>query len=181
MNGVKDGLWCWHLWGNVARPGHTYSLGAFMEPIQQELGGSRGPIAAGLTICSVVGAVLSPFVGMMVDRVGSRRLRSRARFCSIACSSLLVCFTGDMAVVAAVVHNGDFTALRPMVRTSAISRRFDAGRGLAFGVTPSASVASSLAPLFSSVLISKFRLARGLCYHLCALGRHRPPAFGALF
>jgi MFS family permease len=55
----------------------TASLGVFMEPIGQEFGWGRTLLSAGTTMTSVVTALLSPVVGMMIDRFGARRLCPR--------------------------------------------------------------------------------------------------------
>jgi MFS family permease len=52
----------------------TASAGVFMEPITREFGWGRTLVAAGTSMTSVVTAVLSPAVGMLIDRWGARRL-----------------------------------------------------------------------------------------------------------
>ena len=47
-------------------------IGVFIKPIQEELGWSRGTIALGFTIGSIVGALSSAIVGRLVDRYGAR-------------------------------------------------------------------------------------------------------------
>jgi len=51
----------------------TYSLGTFMEPLEQEFGWKRAQVSAGLTIFGLIATLGGPFVGMTVDRFGSRR------------------------------------------------------------------------------------------------------------
>jgi MFS family permease len=53
---------------------HFYSLGMFFEPLQQSFGWSRTLIASGLTVSSVVAVIGAPFVGMLIDRIGPRRV-----------------------------------------------------------------------------------------------------------
>lgn len=53
---------------------HFYSLGMFFEPIQQDFGWSRTLITSGLTVASVVAVIGAPFAGMLIDRVGPRRV-----------------------------------------------------------------------------------------------------------
>jgi MFS family permease len=47
-------------------------IGVFIKPMQDELGWSRGTIAMGFTIGSIVGALSSAMVGRAVDRYGAR-------------------------------------------------------------------------------------------------------------
>src|SRR5262245_32074958 len=53
---------------------HLYSTGVMMAPLEQEFGWSRALISSGVSIVSVVGVILSPFLGMLVDRIGARRV-----------------------------------------------------------------------------------------------------------
>ena len=53
---------------------HTYVLGPFIEPLQNEFGWTRARISFGMTIAGLAGAVLAIPVGLMVDRFGPRRM-----------------------------------------------------------------------------------------------------------
>ncbi len=53
---------------------HVYSLGAFIGPLQQEFGWSRAQISAGLTVSALISAIGCIPVGMLVDRIGPRRV-----------------------------------------------------------------------------------------------------------
>src|SRR3954451_16355863 len=48
------------------------SLGAFMEPVQQAFHWNRSDFSLGLSVYAVVGVVLSPVVGALIDRYGPR-------------------------------------------------------------------------------------------------------------
>lgn len=69
----------------------THSLGVFMEPLSREFGWSRTLISSGVTISSVVTALLSPFFGILIDRYGSRKVALPglvAAMVAISCFSL---------------------------------------------------------------------------------------------
>ena len=51
-----------------------YVIGSLTGPIEQEFGWSRAQIMLGLTVSTLVGALLGPFVGMLLDRWGPRRI-----------------------------------------------------------------------------------------------------------
>src|SRR5687767_5218164 len=51
-----------------------YTMGLFVAPLQAELGWSRSTIMSGLTVNAVMGALLAPFVGAMIDRFGPRKI-----------------------------------------------------------------------------------------------------------
>ena len=53
---------------------HFYSFGLFMKPLQAEFGWSRSEISGSLLFISVAGVVSAPFIGMLIDRWGSRRV-----------------------------------------------------------------------------------------------------------
>src|SRR6185295_3932240 len=54
--------------------GLYFSFPVFFVALVEEFGWSRGATAAAFSISSVVQGVLSPVVGMLVDRVGPRRV-----------------------------------------------------------------------------------------------------------
>ena len=53
-------------------PANGPVIGVFIKPIQEELGWSRGTIAMGFAIGSIVGALSSAIVGRLVDRYGAQ-------------------------------------------------------------------------------------------------------------
>jgi MFS family permease len=52
----------------------TYSMGAFLKPMTEELGWSRTDISLGQTVSTVVGGMIAFAVGPMIDRRGARGL-----------------------------------------------------------------------------------------------------------
>lgn len=53
---------------------HLYSIGLMIEPLEREFGWTRAQASSGLSIVAVVGVLLSPFIGMIIDRFGPRRV-----------------------------------------------------------------------------------------------------------
>lgn len=53
---------------------HMYSTGVLITPIEQEFGWSRAQISSGLTITAMAAVVLSPLIGVAIDRIGPRRI-----------------------------------------------------------------------------------------------------------
>jgi nitrate/nitrite transporter NarK len=76
---------------------HTYGLGPFIEPIQQEFGWSRTRISAGLAIAGLTGAALSVPMGMIVDRIGPRIVGLAGILLMTASFGLLGTATGTLA------------------------------------------------------------------------------------
>ena len=54
--------------------GLYFSFPVFFVALVEEFGWSRGATAAAFSISSVVQGVMSPLVGMLVDRLGPRRV-----------------------------------------------------------------------------------------------------------
>lgn len=135
-----------------------YSLGPYIEPLSQSFGWSRTLVTSGLTLATVIQAVLSIPVGMAVDRFGPRKLG--------LAGVILVCLTfGLLATASGSTRN--WLALwllialasapaQATVWTSAVASRFVVSRGLAFGVTLcGASVAATLFPALAAWLIEE--------------------------
>ncbi len=52
----------------------TYSLGTFIAPLEAEFGWSRAEISFGLTLFAGIAMLGSPFIGLALDRWGTRRI-----------------------------------------------------------------------------------------------------------
>ncbi len=136
-----------------------YSIGLFMEPLNQEFGWSRAHISAGLTISALVSIPLSPLVGAMIDRWGARRLAIPGLILKALSFVVLATATGSelqwyaLWVFYSVVALG----VKSTVWTAAISGVFSAGRGLALAATLSGTaIAQILAPPLTQWLIDAF-------------------------
>ncbi len=134
----------------------TYSLGLFMTPLSNEFGWNRTQISAGLTVAALLAIPLSPIVGAMIDRWGSRRL---------AIPGLVL--TGG-AIAGFGLANGSMTqwlflwttyavlslGIKSTMWTAAISSMFASSRGMALAVTLSGTaVAQILSPPITHWLI----------------------------
>ena len=64
-----------------------YAFGLFLQPLQDEFGWSRTEISASLSF-SALGALASPFIGRLMDRIGARFIMFGALVC-ISISFLL--------------------------------------------------------------------------------------------
>jgi MFS family permease len=135
----------------------TYHFGLFIQPLEKEFGWHRAQISLGLTIYTMGAVLLGPFVGALIDRVGSR---------SIA----IVGLTGTSLSMAALgFANGSLvqwyllwaaiacTALgvKSTVWGAAVSSLFTSSRGLALAlVLCGSAIAQSLSPLVANALIA---------------------------
>lgn len=138
---------------------HVYGIGPFMEPLQQEFGWTRAQILSGAVIVSFGVALASVPMGVLIDRLGPRRIGLVGVLLMGAAVALLSTATGTMAnwlILWAIVA---FSAIsvQATVWTSAVVSRFDAARGLALAITLSgASVAAFALPLLSTWLVETF-------------------------
>jgi predicted MFS family arabinose efflux permease len=128
----------------------VYALGVFIQPLEQEFGWKRAEIAAGMTISSVFSVITGPFIGLIVDRVGPRRigLLGLVMGClSLASFSLVgpsIWMWWALFVPGAIA--GMF--LKPTVWATAVSSLFDSGRGLALAFMLSGTaLCSTLTPI----------------------------------
>lgn len=137
----------------------TTSMGAFIEPLAHEFGWSRTLVSAGMPLAGVTSVLFSPFVGMAIDRWGSRRLALpglAALTLSIAAFSLLdgspaqwFALWGVFAVIS--------LAVTVTVWSAAVADAFTAARGLALGLTLAGTAfAQAVTPVLATYLIDNF-------------------------
>lgn len=135
---------------------YVYSMGPFIEPIQQEFGWSRAQISSGITIAAFFSAILSIPVGIMVDRVGPRRVGLIGVLLMCGALALLGTATGSKTNWFVLWGILAFSTLwvQATVWASAVNSRFVTSRGLALAVTLSgASVSAAIFPLMATWLI----------------------------
>ncbi len=150
---------------------YVYSFGPFIAPIEAEFGWSRAQISLAVTITSGFAGLTSIPVGILIDRIGPRKvgvIGIGAVCCAIA---LLGTATGTelnwyglwslMALSTMLIQ--------AMVWTGAVNSRFVASRGLALAVTLSgAAFAAALFPLIATWLIENYGWRKA--YHFMGLG-----------
>ena len=138
---------------------HIYSIGVFMAPLQAEFGWSRAQISSGLTLGSMVAVLSSPFVGLLIDRVGPRRvaLCGGALYCAMIA---MLSFAGPSIWSWYAIWIGvalGVSGITPTIWTSAVSGLFERGRGLALSVTLCGTgLGSSVTPLVSAYLYGHY-------------------------
>lgn len=135
---------------------HVYSIGPYIGPLQQEFGWSRAQISAGITIASFGSAIFCVPIGMLVDRLGPRRIGMVGVLLMCSAFALLSTATGRLAnwlVLWGILAIGNL-CVQTTVWTSAVASRFAASRGLAFALTLSgASLSATVFPVLATWLI----------------------------
>ncbi len=137
---------------------HLYSIGVFITPIRQDMGWSLSEITFGLTAVSIIGFVLSPFVGLLVDRFGPRIIGISG--ISIYLSSLALLSVTGQAIwtwwAASVVLAFGAICTKPTVWIKGIAAAFDKSRGLAIAVVVcGAGFGSAAWPVIANELIAR--------------------------
>lgn len=143
----------------------VYTLGIIIAPLEAEFGWSRADIAAGLTINTTLAVLASPFIGVVIDKIGVRRLGIAGVFlyCSLfACLSLTgasVWMWWLMWLLLGVTGLG----IKPTIWTTSVSGMFTASRGLALSVMLcGTALGSSLTPIVGNYLLERYGWRMGL-------------------
>ena len=133
--------------------------GVFMAPLEREFGWNRTMQSSGTSIAAIYTALLSPFFGVLIDRIGTRRLA-------------LPGLVGTILVIAAIAQATGVKwqwfvlwslfglislCVKSTVWTAAVAGMFEHGRGLALGLTLSGTaVATSIAPPLANWMIENY-------------------------
>lgn len=135
---------------------HVYSIGPFIEPLQAEFGWARAEVTGGLALSSLISALFCIPVGLMVDRVGPRRVALAGVVMIAGCYALLGTATGSTTnwmLLWTLLALGTI-GVQTTVWTAAVTSRFEASRGLALAITLSgASFAATVFPILATWMI----------------------------
>ncbi|BFM07508.1 MFS transporter [Halioxenophilus aromaticivorans] len=137
----------------------VYALGPFIEPIEQEFGWSRQQISFGITIASFTNALLCVPIGMLVDKIGPRKVGLAGILFMGAAFALLGTATGSWSNWVMLWFVVAFAVLwiQATVWTSAVTSRFHHSRGFALAITLSgASLSATIFPLIATWIITHY-------------------------
>ena len=138
---------------------HVYSLGAFMQPLQDEFGWSRAQTSMGLTIVGMAAAVAALPIGLAVDRLGPRRVGLIGTVLMSGAFSVFATASGSIGnwiLLWSVLAFASFW-VQTTVWTSAVASRFEKSRGLAFAVTLSGgSLGAAVFPPLAVMFIGEW-------------------------
>ena len=131
----------WHLpllsmLGLAVAAMHTYALGALIPAIHAATGWTRSQISIGPVLVSTTSILIAPFLGVAIDRFGSRTL---ALFgLALHCSALAALgFTGPREItwiIGWAFVGLTFALVSPPVWTAPVVTAFHRSRGKAIGV-----------------------------------------------
>jgi MFS family permease len=135
---------------------HNVTMGPMIGPIQQSMGWSRSQVTAGMLIVSIAGIILTPFLGLLIDRIGVRRigLCGMGLYCvGIASLSLVSTSIWSWLALWSVIGIAE-AFINPGLWTVAVTQRFSAARGLAIAVVLcGGGLAMAIWPLLTNALI----------------------------
>lgn len=138
---------------------YVYSMGPFIAPISEEFGWSRAQVSSGITIAAFLSAIFCIPIGILVDKIGPRRVGLFGVLVMCGAVALLSTATGSTGNWTLLWVILAFATLwvQATVWTSAVNSRFVASRGLALAITLSgASLAATIFPFIATLLIEKF-------------------------
>ncbi len=144
-----------------------YTHGVFASVIAADTGWGRGQVQSGVTIMILMAVITAPLVGLLVDRVGARRVALwsvplySVTLAALAFSGKSLPLFYSAWVVMSVLAAGTL----PVTWTRQVNAWFDRYRGIALGITlVGTGVAATIGPVYVTWLIEEFgwRLAYGL-------------------
>lgn len=137
----------------------SYAIGPFVNPLEDEFGWSRADVMLGISISNAVGIFLNAAIGMLVDRIGPRRVALTGLFVKTGAFALLSTATGALlnwSMLWVLLAFG-VLLVQATVWTSAVAARFDKSRGLAMAVALSGTPLTALiAPVLATWLIEAY-------------------------
>jgi len=135
---------------------HIYSIGVFIGPLETEFGWSRAEISAGLGVISAISVVLAPFVGLAIDRYGSRRIGLPGLMIYLGGVALLS--TSGPSIwnwwgICAMIALGT-VLVKPTVWLKAVTSRFQTHQGLAVAIALcGTSIGAAIFPFLAERLL----------------------------
>ena len=113
-----------------------YAMGVFVVPFQEEFGWSRGQISVALSLAALISGLFGPVAGVLVGRVGARRLMGVGGV-MMGISLGLLGFTRSLAYFYGMfmVMAAWRSAIMIVPVGAVVANWFDRRRGLALGLT----------------------------------------------
>jgi MFS family permease len=138
---------------------NVFAAGVFLKPVAQELGFGRGEISTAIGLSSVVTALVTPFFGRLVDRLGVRPMLLSSIMLFALATAALSLLTASTAVLFLLFAISGVAAVGqiPTAYCKVITAWFDRQRGLALGIAlAGVGLGTALIPQLSNALIGNF-------------------------
>jgi MFS family permease len=147
---------------------HIYGINPYIIPVTTEFGWTREQFTWAFTLAILFQAVMAVPLGILVDRLGSRKLGLAGIIMVCLAFATLSTATKDLSRWYLIWGLITIVALpvQATVWTSAVASRFNASRGLALAVTLcGASIAQFAMPPLAATLIGEFGWRTAFLYH----------------
>jgi MFS family permease len=138
-------------------PVSVFAFGVFMGSLEREFGWTRASLSAGMALCAVLSALSLPIVGLLMDKVGIRRVLMIA-IGLFALNVATISFSTSLALFIALTALTGATgaAQSPMGYVKSIAGYFDRRRGLAIGIAMSGvGIGTALVPQYVQWVIAE--------------------------
>jgi predicted MFS family arabinose efflux permease len=139
-------------------PVSVFAFGVFMGPLEREFGWSRASLSIGMALCALLSALSLPIVGLLMDRVGVRRVLMIA-ICLFALNVAAISLANSLVlfVVLTALTGVTGAAQSPMGYVKSIAGYFDHRRGLAIGIAMSGiGIGVALVPQYVQWVIAGY-------------------------
>ena len=135
------------------------AFGTFIQPLQEAFGWSRGQISFGLTVIGYTAIVVFPMTGILVDKVGVKRVLVPSTFLFGLTMASMYYLTASLwhfyaiCVIIPILASG--TA--PLTYSRLIVAWFDKKRGLALGIgLAGVGIGTSLVPMIATAIMDQY-------------------------
>lgn len=130
----------------TATSGARFLFGVVLKPVSEELGWDRASLTAAVTIGMVALALCQPFVGVLVDRLGAKRVLVAG---TLLLGVVLVPLSSvtqlwQVYLLYGLVASLGFAATSPVNATALVGRWFGRRRGTAMAIATSGSAFGQL-------------------------------------
>jgi MFS family permease len=136
----------------------AYTFGIFLKPVNADMGWQRGETSFALSVGSFVGAIAVPFLGVMMDRWGIRRVALPGIVIYSACLAVVGLSPRSFWIFTLLFGLAEATSSiqTPIAYAKAISAWFDRRRGRALGIAMAGiGVGAFIMPQLSEYLIGR--------------------------
>lgn len=133
--------------------------GLFIEPLSKQFGWSRTLVSSGASVATITTAILSPFIGYLVDRFGTRRVALPGVLLTMLAVAAFGLVNGSpVQWIALWFFFGVVSAtIKSTAWTAAVVGVFEKSRGLALGCTLAGTALSQMiVPPLGNFLINEF-------------------------
>lgn len=164
----------------------AHSNGALFLPITHEFGWSRAQFSLSHLAAAVVGTLVTPFIGRLVDRFGPRKVAAMSAVFAAASFFMLSLAQGNLMVFLGLQAMATLAGAGTSAITyvALVSMWFDRARGLAIGIIMSGSgICAIIAPKLLIPFVAEAGWRAGyralalvmlLSAPLIVIGAHRP-------